>query len=106
MDDQIGNAIANVAADQAKQAANAAAKGMFERLSDAYNSFINLFPDQFQWIVSLILILAIASFLFKMIKKNWLWIILLFVLFPGLLPILKNVFDSLTALVTGKPLIQ
>ena len=104
--DIVVNAAVDAASKQAKEAANSAAKGMFERLSDAYNSFINLFPDQFQWVVSLILILAVASFLFKLIKKNWLWMILLVALFPGILPVLKNIFDSLTALVTGKPLIQ
>ena len=104
MENQIVNAVVDTAADQAKQAANAAAKGMFERVMDAYNAFVHMFPDKFQWVVSLIIILAVASFLFKLIKKNWLWAILLVILFPGIVPVLKNVFDSLTVMLIGKPL--
>lgn len=105
MDNQIINAVVNTAADQAKQAANAAAKGMFERVFDAYNAFVQMFPEKFQWVVSLLIILAVASFLFKLIKKNWLWAILVVILFPGIVPVLKNVFDSLTAMLIGKSLI-
>ncbi|MFA5009797.1 MAG: hypothetical protein WC553_01015 [Patescibacteria group bacterium] len=104
MDNQIVNAVIDTATDQAKQAANTAAQGIFERIFNAYNAFVGMFPDGFQWVVSLVLILAIASFLFNLIKKNWLWIILLVVIFPGVLPILKNIFDSLTAMFIGKPM--
>jgi len=100
----IVNAVVDTAADQAKQAAAEAGKGMFERVMDAYNAFVGMFPEQFQWVVSLLILLAVASFLFKLIKKNWLWIILLAVLFPGILPVLKNIFDSLTAMFIGKPI--
>ncbi|MFH0905456.1 MAG: hypothetical protein V1826_01935 [bacterium] len=103
MDNQIVNAVTKEVAGQAQQVADAAAKGIIERIADAYNHFVGIFPEAYQWIVSLILILAIASFLFSLIKRNWLWVVLLVVLFPGLLPILKNLFDSLTVLVTGKP---
>lgn len=105
MDNQvIIDAAVNTASQQAKQAATVAYKGMFERIMDAYNSFVHMFPEQFQWVVSLIIILAVASFLFKLIKKNWLWIILLVILFPGIIPVLKNLFDSLTAMLIGKPI--
>jgi len=104
MENQIINSVSNVVADQAKQVATTTAQGIFERIFSAYNSFVGMFPDQFQWVVSLVIVLAVASFLFNLIKKNWLWLILLVVIFPGILPILKNVFDSLTAMLTGKPL--
>ncbi|AKM84705.1 TPA: hypothetical protein DHW58_00795 [Patescibacteria group bacterium] len=104
MGNEIANTLTNAVADQAKQAANTAAKGFVERLFDVYNSFISIFPEQYQWIVSLILVLAIASALFRLIQKNWLWLIVVVVLFPGILPLLKNIFDSLTILLVGKPL--
>ena len=104
MGNEAANTITNAVADQAKEAANAAAKGFIERLFDVYNSFISIFPEQYQWVVSLILVLAIASFLFNLVRKNWLWLILIVVLFPGILPLLKNIFDSLTVLLVGKPL--
>lgn len=103
MENTIVNAVTDKIADQAQAAAEGAAKGVMERIFDVYNQFISIFPEQYQWVVSLLLILAIASFLWNMIKRNWLWVVLLVVIFPGLLPMLKNIFDSLTALFTGKP---
>lgn len=104
MENQIVNVVVDAAADQAKATATTAAKGVVERIFDLYNAFITLFPDKFQWVVSTIIVLAVAAFLFNLIKKNWLWLILLIVVFPGILPILKNIFDSLTALFIGKPI--
>lgn len=102
MEDQIVNTVADKVADQAQQAAEGAAQGAVSRIFDLYNQFISVFPEQYQWVVSLLLILAIASFLWNLIKRNWLWVVLLIVIFPGVLPILKNIFDSLTALFTGQ----
>lgn len=103
MNNTIVNAVTNQITNQAHAAAEGATKGVMERIFDVYNQFIGIFPEQYQWVVSLLLVLAIASFLWNLIKRNWLWVILLVVLFPGILPILKNIFDSLTALFTGKP---
>jgi hypothetical protein len=104
MGNEIADTLTNAVADQAKQAASAATKGFVERVFDVYHGFIVIFPEQYQWVVSLILVLAIATFLFNLIKKNWLWLILAAVLFPGILPLLKNIFDSLTILLVGKPI--
>lgn len=101
MENTIGEAIANQVADQAKAATANASVGFMERTSNAYGSFIGMFPEEYQWVVSLLLALAIAAFLWNLVKKNWLWLVLLLILFPGILPILKNIFDSLTALFTG-----
>jgi len=102
MDNEIVNAVTNTVVNQAQAAAEGATKGVMERIFGVYNQFIGVFPEQYQWVVSLLLVLAIASFFWKMIKRNWLWVVLVVVLFPGILPILKNVFDSLTAMFTGK----
>ena len=98
----VNKAITEAATEAAKKQAAEAAKGFWERIFDLYNAFIQMFPEKFQWVVSLVIILALASFLFNLIKRNWLWLILIVALFPGLLPILKNLFDSLTILVVGK----
>ncbi|MEA1909789.1 MAG: hypothetical protein U9M89_02095 [Patescibacteria group bacterium] len=78
------------------------AAGFYERIFEVYKTVLDIFPVEYQWIVSTIIFLAIAGFLWNLIKKNWLWLLLLVVLFPTtLLPALKNIFDSLTALFTG-----
>jgi len=79
-----------------------AAKGFWQRVFVLYHGLISRVPEPYQWIVSLIILLALASLLFNLIKKNWLWVILVVVLFPGLLPIIKNFFDSLALILIGK----
>jgi hypothetical protein len=104
MNDALNEAVKQAATDVAKEAGETAVKGFWERIFVAYHGFIGMFPDQFQWIVSLVIVLILASLVWSLVKKNWFWIILLFALFPGLLPVLKNIFDSLTTLLVGKPL--
>jgi len=77
-------------------------RSLVKQIFILYNQFISIFPEQYQWIVSLVLVLVVASFLWHLIRKNIIWIVLIFVLFPGVLPVLKNLFDSLTALFLGK----
>ena len=100
MNDELSQAIAQEAANQAEQAA----VGFFERIFVAYNNLLDKVPEPYQWIVSLVIILALINFAWRMIKHNWIWIVLAIVLFPGLVPVLKNIFDSLTVLLVGKQL--
>ncbi len=102
MGDELTNAIVDTVKDQATEAGEQAAMGFFERLFDLYNQFISVFPEPYQWIVSVVLILAIAAGLWNLIRKNWLWLALLIVIFPGILPILQNIFNSLSKMVIGK----
>lgn len=99
------NEVAEQALTQAaKEASEKAAMGFFEKIYTAYGNFIDKFPEQYQWVISLIIMLLVANFLWQLIKRNWLWIVLAVLLFPGILPILKNFFDSLTMLLVGKKL--
>lgn len=95
----MGNEIVN---DLANKVTEEAATGFFARIFAMYGNFISIFPEQYQWIVSIIIILAVAAFLWNLIKKNWMWIILLVVIFPGILPVLQNIFNSLARMLIGK----
>ena len=97
MENEIANTIANKVTEEA-------ATGFFERIFVLYGEFIVIFPEKYQWVISIVIILAVAAFLWNLIKRNWLWIVLLVVLFPGILPILRNIFNSLSTLLVGKPL--
>jgi hypothetical protein len=94
----MGNELTNEIANKVTEEATT---GFFQRIFDVYNDFISIFPEQYQWIVSVIIILAIAAFLWNLIKKNWLWIVLLIVIFQGVLPVLQNIFNSLAKMLTG-----
>lgn len=102
MGDEITNTIIDTVKDQAVEAGEGVAMGFFERIFDLYNQFISVFPEQYQWIVSAVIMLAIIGGLWNLIKKNWLWLVLLIVIFPGILPILQNIFNSLSKMVIGK----
>lgn len=95
------DAAQKVVTDAASEAGKQAATGFFERVITTYQSFIDRFPPEYQWLVSLVIGLAVAAFLWNLVRKNWLWIILAIVLFPGILPVLQNIFNSLTVLLTG-----
>lgn len=88
----------------AQSAAEQAAVGFFEKIYIAYNQFVNKFPEEYQWLVSLIIIVMVLVGLLHLVRKSLIWIILAIVLFPGILPVLKNLFDSLTLVFTGKKL--
>lgn len=95
MENEIVNTIANKVTEEATA-------GFFERIFTLYNSFITIFPVQYQWVVSMIIFLAVAGFMWNLIKRNWLWLILLVVVFPGILPVLQNIFNSLARMFVGK----
>ncbi|MFA5270550.1 MAG: hypothetical protein WC400_03025 [Patescibacteria group bacterium] len=95
MGNELTNTIANKVTEQATT-------GFFERIFNIYNQFIGIFPEKYQWVVSIIIILALAACLWNLIKKNWMWLVLIVVLFPGIVPILQNVFNSLAKLMIGK----
>ena len=99
MGNELANEITNVVVNTVTEKATT---GFFEYIFKLYNQFISIFPEKFQWVVSLIIILAIAAFVWNLIKKNWVWIVVLVVVFPGLLPILQNIFNSLSKMVIGK----
>lgn len=74
---------------------------ILQQIFHLYTQFVSVFPAEYQWIISLVVVLAVASFLWNLIRKNLVWIVLAIVIFPGILPVLKNLFDSLTKMIIG-----
>lgn len=87
--------------EAAKEAGENVAMGFFETVISAYQNFISQFPAEYQWLISLVIGIAVAGSLWNLIRRNWLWIALAVFLFPGILPVLQNIFNSLTVLLTG-----
>lgn len=63
-------------------------------LYSIYNQFLDVFPDNLHWIVSLVLAALLVVAIFKTLKRNFIWIILLIVLLPASIPILKEVWEG------------
>ena len=66
-----------------------------DQLFSIYNQFLSYFPASFRGIVSLGLAVLIAVAIFKVLKRQFIYIVLLVVLLPASVPILKNIWESL-----------
>jgi len=60
-----------------------------------YDKLVAVFNPSYQWLISLVLIIIIIAILWRLIKKTYLFLILLIILVPASLPILRNFFLGL-----------
>lgn len=67
----------------------------YQTLVDLYNSFLALFPVPVQWLVTLVVLVVLISTFIGMIRGNALFIIVLIVLLPFLIPVLQHFFVDL-----------
>jgi hypothetical protein len=65
-----------------------------DQIYSIYNQFLSYFPENLHGIVSLALAAVIAVGIIKVIKREFVYIILLVVLLPASVPILKNIWES------------
>ncbi len=70
-----------------------------DQILSIYNQFLSYFPTNLHGLVSLVLAVLIAIGVFKVIKKDFIYIILLVILLPASVPILKNIWESLSAII-------
>jgi hypothetical protein len=59
-----------------------------------YGQFLGYFPSGIQWLVSVVLAVLVIVAIFQVIKRNFIWIILLIILLPASVPILTNIWES------------
>ena len=61
-------------------------------ITAAYNQFLSLFPAPLQGLVSLIVLIALAVGFIKLIRYHWLFILVLIILVPLLIPVFRSFF--------------
>lgn len=64
-------------------------------LQNLYLEFLANFPANFRPFVSMALAVLVVYSIFKVIKKDFVYIIVLIVLLPGSVPILKSVWQGI-----------
>lgn len=64
-----------------------------ELFEDLYQQFLNIFPQFLRPIISVALALFIVYSVFQVLKKNFIFLIVLVVLLPASVPILSNVAE-------------
>jgi len=67
------------------------------QIENIYTQFLNYFPPQIQPIVSIILVILIIYSVWRIIQKDFIFIIALIVLVPGSIPIFQSVWQGLVA---------
>ncbi|MBX4204876.1 MAG: hypothetical protein KW788_01650 [Candidatus Doudnabacteria bacterium] len=70
-----------------------------DQIISIYKQFLSFFPGSIHGIVSLVLAVLIVYSIYKVLKHNFIWLILLIILLPASQPILKNIWDSAVNLV-------
>lgn len=78
---------------------NLITKISMDQIQQLYLEFLANFPKNLQPIVSIGLAVLIVYSIFKVIKKDFVYIILLVVLLPGSLSILKSVWQGVVAFI-------
>jgi hypothetical protein len=58
----------------------------------AYNSLLAPFPAPLQWLLTVALLVGVAVLFFHLIRSNILFVILLIIFLPFLVPVLWSVF--------------
>ena len=70
-----------------------------DQIMGIYNQFLSYFPVNLHGVVSLALAVLIAYGIIKVVKRDFVYIIVLIVLLPASVPILKNIWASLAGIV-------
>ncbi|PIR96895.1 MAG: hypothetical protein COT91_04220 [Candidatus Doudnabacteria bacterium CG10_big_fil_rev_8_21_14_0_10_41_10] len=68
--------------------------GQFFELGGLYNQFLSYFPESLHGAVSLVMALLLVFAIFQVIKKNFIFIILIVLLLPQAKPILLSVWEN------------
>ena len=70
-----------------------------ETLQELYNKFLGFFPVFMQPGISIVLAVFLVYSAFQVIKRNFVYLILLVILLPAAIPILKSIFNNLMSVI-------
>ena len=71
---------------------------MMESVYSIYAQFLSYFPDKFHGLVSLALAALLVWGIYKVVRRQFVYIVLLIVLLPASVPILKSVWAQVLEL--------
>lgn len=65
---------------------------------DIYNQFLSYFPEKIHGLISLFLAVLIVFGIYKVIRRQFVYLILLVILLPASVPILRNIWSQVLEL--------
>ena len=71
---------------------------MMESVYSIYAQFLSFFPEKFHGLVSLALAMLLVWGIYKVVRRQFVYIVLLIVLLPASVPILKSVWAQVLEL--------
>jgi len=60
-----------------------------------WQDFISLFPMELRGLIALLIFVGIVLMLIDLIKRNFVWILLLIIFVPASVPIFKTIVDGI-----------
>ena len=66
-----------------------------DKISNAYLSFLHYFPTQLQPFISIVVGLVVIYVIYRIIKRDFIFIIALVILVPTSIPVLKSIWSGL-----------
>jgi len=64
---------------------------MLDKIINFYEEFLTVFPSHLHFWISIAIFVVMVFWVFKLIKKNLIWIILLVFFIPASIPLLKQI---------------
>lgn len=68
---------------------------LYSLLITTYNSFISIFPGPLQWLVTLLILIGLAGALIALVRHHILFLILVIILLPFVIPVLARFFSDI-----------
>ncbi len=68
---------------------------MLDKLYTLWLDFIALFPSSIRWIISLVIFIVLAKAIFNLVKKSFIWLLLLILFVPASVPLIKEIFIAI-----------
>lgn len=70
-----------------------------QTIQDLYTQFLGYFPNFLHPVISLVLVIFLVYSIFQVLKKNFIYLILLVVLLPAAIPIIKQIFATILTVI-------
>lgn len=68
-------------------------------IQNLYLEFLNNFPENLRPIISIALAVLLVFAVIKILKKDFIYLVVLLVLLPGSVPILKTIWEGIVAFI-------
>jgi len=74
---------------------------IFSQINDYYNKIFDFIPAQYRVIIAVVVIAVLAISIFKFLRRNFIWIIIVILLLPATWPALKLIWEKIISLASN-----